>query len=76
MAQIPWDVVQEAFGAEGAVILAFFVRVVCRSAQDAMASKALENKKEFIRLDDTNAQDAMDSHGPPGDPYRDLPVDV
>jgi hypothetical protein len=76
MAQIPWDVVQEAFGAEGTVILAFLVRVACRSAQDAMDSKSLESTKEFVRLDDTNAQDAMDSHGPPGDPYRDLPADV
>jgi hypothetical protein len=60
MARVPWDLAQDAFGPQGAVLLGFFVRLAIRSAKDAIEAQVLEMKKEFGRLHDEAAQDATD----------------
>lgn len=68
MARVPWDLAQDAFGAQGAVLLGFFVRLAIRSAKDAMSTQALEMTKEFGRLADETGQDATDRRR--ADDYR------
>ena len=60
MARVPWDLAQDAFGPQGAVLLGFFVRLAIRSAKDAIEAQVLEMTKEFGRLHDEAAQDATD----------------
>lgn len=60
MARVPWDLAQDAFGSQGAVLLGFFVRLAIRSAKDAMGTQALEITREFGRLHEEAAQDATD----------------
>ncbi len=60
MARVPWDLTQDVFGAQGAVLLGFFVRLAIRSAKDAMGTQALEMTREFGRLHEEAAQDATD----------------
>ena len=70
MARIPWDVVQDAFGAQQAVILSFFVRVACQAAQDAISRKLPEITADFGRLAGGLSQDAMERPVAPGQARR------
>ena len=68
MARVPWDLAQDAFGAQGAVLLGFLLRLAIRSAKDAMGTQATEITREFDRLREEGAQDATD--GRLTDDYR------
>ena len=68
MARVPWDLAQDAFGPQGAVLLGFFVRLAIRSAKDAIEAQAAEMTKEFGRLREETGQDATD--GRTADDYR------
>src|SRR5690606_22405675 len=68
MARVPWDLEQDSFGSQGAVLFGLFVRLAIRSAKDAIGTQAVEMTKEFGRLDDEAAQDATD--GRIADDYR------
>jgi hypothetical protein len=70
MARVPWDMVQDAFGPQGLVLIAFLVRLAHRAAQDAMRAQLVERTGEIDRLRAQAAQDATDSgvgggHDPP-----------
>jgi hypothetical protein len=59
IAKVPWDTVQEAFGVQGAVIIAFFVRLLHRATQEAIATQRVEKTTESMRLQSDRAQEAM-----------------
>jgi hypothetical protein len=58
MRQIPWEMAQDAFGAEGAVIIAYIARLAMRSGQDAMQMEGFRIMREFGRLSLEARQDA------------------
>jgi hypothetical protein len=60
MAVVPWDVVQKAFGVQGAVILAILVRLALRDDQKAIDSQPLESTAKSRRLGDDPAKKAME----------------
>lgn len=68
MSRVPWDLAQDAFGSQGAVLLSFFLRLAIRSAKDAIGMQAPEIPGEFGRLQREAAQDATDRRG--SDDYR------
>lgn len=56
--RIPADLVQEAIGAQGVVILAEFGRVLSRAAQEAMHTQLAELKEEIAGVPPPAPQDA------------------
>lgn len=44
MAKVPWDMAQDAFGAQGVVLIAFLLRLTLRGVQDAMRTHVTELK--------------------------------
>ena len=59
MGKFPWDLAQESFGAQGAVIIAFFVRLLLRTRQDAIKGQPAENKGESPKVPPLAVQDAI-----------------
>jgi len=70
MAVVPWDVVQKAFGTQGAVILAILIRLAWRGDQLAMGSQLLRNTAESRRLGSDVAQKAMEGAPPSVQAHR------
>jgi hypothetical protein len=60
MAEVPWDVVQKAFGIQGAVILSILVRLALRGAQKALGSQPTESTAEYRRLGSDLTQKAIE----------------
>lgn len=58
MRQVPWEMAQDAFGAEGAVIIAYLARLAMRSSQDAIRAQVPERMMEFIQVWPEARQDA------------------
>lgn len=41
LARVPWDLAQDVFGVQGAVLLGFFVRLSLRAVQDELLAQTL-----------------------------------
>ena len=59
MARIPSEAAQEAFGSQGAVIIALVVRLLLRSSQDAMGREVATMTREMERLRRALPQEAI-----------------
>lgn len=60
LGDIPWALVQDAFGVQGCVLLGFFVRLQLRAVQDAMRAQQVETMKEMVGVSPKARQDATD----------------
>lgn len=60
LGDIPWELVQDAFGVQGGVLLGFFVRLQLRAVQDAMRAQRIETTKEIVGVPPKARQDATD----------------
>ena len=70
MRQVPWEMAQDAFGVEGAVIIAYIARLAMRSGQDAIQAQRLGIMEEVGRLSlearqDAKGVEAMGQYRPP-----------
>jgi hypothetical protein len=63
VAKVPWELVQDAFGVQGAVLIALILRLALRRSQDAMRLHHPEIKGDFAQHSPGIAQAASDSAG-------------
>lgn len=69
-ARVPWELVQDAFGVQVVVLIAFLLRLVLRTAQDAIRAEVRGMAELFGQVAGGGRQDATDGatlgwHRPP-----------